>query len=166
MRLADIPQGTSCFVDANILLYALTNHPAYGAACAEFLKRVENQEVVALTSTNVLGDVVHRLMTIEACDRFGWPQQGIANRLRRHPNEVRALTGARQKLHDIQAARVAFLRVDSQHVFTAADLTQQTGLLYGDALIVAMMRDQGLTQLASTDPDFDGIQGLTRYAPL
>src|SRR6266851_4165866 len=124
MKLADIPQGTSCFVDANILLYALTNHPTYGAACADFLKRIENQEIIAVTSTYVLGEVVHRLMTIEACDRFGWPQQGIANRLRRHPKEVAQLVGARKKLDDIQAARVGFLPIIPAHVFTASDLTQ------------------------------------------
>jgi predicted nucleic acid-binding protein len=165
MKLADIPQGTTCFIDANILLYALTNHPTYGTGCAEFLKRVENQEILATTSTHVLGEVVHRLMTIEACDRFGWPQQGIANRLRRHPQEVKQLLSARKKLNDLQAARVNFHVVDPASVFTASDLTQQTGLLFGDALIVAMMQDQGITQLASLDADFDRIPGVTRFAP-
>jgi predicted nucleic acid-binding protein len=129
------------------------------------LKRIENQEITAVTSTYVLGEVVHRLMTIEACDRFGWPQQGIANRLRRHPKEVAQLVGARKKLDDIQAARVGFLPINAAHVFTASDLTQQTGLLYGDALIVAVMRDHGITQLASLDADFDAVAGLIRYAP-
>lgn len=165
MKLADIPAGTTCFVDANILLYALTNHPSYGAGCGAFLKRIENQEILGVTSTHVLGEVVHRLRTIEACDRFGWPQQGIANRLRRHPTEVKQLANARRKLDDIRAARVNFLPVNPAHVFDAADLTQQTGLLYGDALIVSIMQDQGLTQLASLDADFDSVPGLTRYAP-
>src|SRR5487761_1055943 len=80
--------GHDDFCDANILLFALTNHPQHGAACEAFLDRSENGEIAAVTSTHVLGDVVHRLMTIEACDRFGWPVQGIANRLRRHPTEV------------------------------------------------------------------------------
>ena len=36
MNLADISAGMTIFVDANILLFALTNHPQYGAACEAF----------------------------------------------------------------------------------------------------------------------------------
>jgi hypothetical protein len=31
---------------------------------------------------------------------------------------------------------------------------------------VALMRQQGLTNLASEDADFDHVPGLTRYAPI
>src|ERR1700686_800369 len=121
MRLADLVAGTTVFVDANILVYALANHPTYGLSCDVFLDRVENQEIVAITSTHVLGEVVHRMMTIEASNRFGWPMQGIANRLRRHPNEVRQLTRARQALDEIRTARVSFVPIGSAHVLTASD---------------------------------------------
>src|SRR5947209_459619 len=121
---------------------------------------------MAVTSTHVLGDLVHRMMTIEASDRFGWPVQGIASRLRRHPAEVQQLTRSRQALDEINAARVISLGIAPPHVSLATDLSRQTGLLYGDALIVAVMRDQGLTQLASLDADFDRVPGLTRYAPV
>ena len=82
MKLTDLPGGAAVFVDAYILIFALTSHPTYGAACDEFLDRIENQEITAVTSTHALGEVVHRMMTIEAVDRFSWPVQGIANRRR------------------------------------------------------------------------------------
>lgn len=165
MTLANIAAGTTVFVDANILIFALANHPAYGTACDAFLDRVENQEIVAVTSTHILGEVVHRMMTIEASDRFGWPVQGIANRLRRHPAEVQQLVRPRQALDEITAARVSALAITPTHVSLATDLSRQNGLLYGDALIVAVMRDQGLLQLASLDADFDRVAGLIRYFP-
>jgi predicted nucleic acid-binding protein len=37
--------------------------------------------------------------------------------------------------------------------------------LSGDALVVAVMRENGLAHLASHDADFDGVPGLTRYSP-
>jgi predicted nucleic acid-binding protein len=166
MTLADIPAGTTVFVDANILLFAVTNHPAHGAACEAFLDRAEQQELTAITSTSVLGEVVHRIMTIEACDRFGWPIPGIANRLRRHPNEVQQLVRPRRALDELQAARVGFLAVNPPQVFLATDLSRQTGLLYGDAVIVAVMQTNGLSHLASLDADFDRVPGITRYAPV
>jgi predicted nucleic acid-binding protein len=78
---------------------------------------------------------------------------------------VKQLTRARQALDEIQSARINFLPINTAQVFTASDLTQQTGLLYGDALIVAVMRDHGIAQLASLDADFDGVPGLARYSP-
>src|SRR5262249_52519898 len=140
MTLADIPAGTTIFVDSNILIFAVTAHPVHGTACELFLDRVENQEITAVTSTHVLGEVVHRIMTIEACDRFGWPIQGIANRLRRHPSEVQQLVQARRALDEISAAQVMVIPIAALLVSLATDLSRQTGLLYGDALIVAVMR--------------------------
>ncbi len=165
MNLADIPGGTAVFVDANIFLFALTKHPAHGAACETFLDRAEHREISAVTSVSVLGEVVHRVMTIEACDRFGWQTQGVANRLRRHPNEVQQLVRPRQALDEINAAHISVLAITPPLVSQATDLSRQTGLLYGDALIVAVMRDHALTHLASLDADFDRVPGITRYAP-
>jgi predicted nucleic acid-binding protein len=51
-------------------------------------------------------------------------------------------------------------------IASAAAVSQQTGLLSNDALIVAVMRANGLTALASNDADFDRVPGLTRYAPV
>src|SRR4051812_42086475 len=165
MTLADVPAGATVFVDANVFVFALAGHAVHGAACDAFLDRVENQEIFGVTSTHVLGEVVHRMMTIEASDRFGWPAQGIANRLRRYPTEVQQLVRPRQSLDEIVAARVSAIAVIPALVSMAVDLSRQTGLLYGDALIVALMHDQGLTRLASLDSDFDRVPGLTRYSP-
>jgi predicted nucleic acid-binding protein len=49
---------------------------------------------------------------------------------------------------------------------TATDVSQQTGLLSNDALLVAVMQANSLTALASHDADFDRVPGLARYAPL
>jgi predicted nucleic acid-binding protein len=79
MTFNDIPAGAAVFLDANVLVYACTSHPTYGAACERLLDRIEHQDKEGFTSAHVLADVAHRLMTLEACDRFGWPAQGVAN---------------------------------------------------------------------------------------
>ena len=104
-------------------------------------------------------------MTIEAADRFGWPVQGIANRLRRHPAEVQQLVLPRRGLDEINAARVSVLAIDPPFVALAIDACRQTGLLYGDALTVTVMQRHGLTHLASLDADFDRVPGISRYTP-
>lgn len=57
------------------------------------------------------------------------------------------------------------LPVTESLVQTATSISQQYELLTGDALIVAIMQLQGLTNLASSDADFDRVPGITRYAP-
>jgi predicted nucleic acid-binding protein len=81
MTLAGLVYGESVFVDANILVYHFASHPNYGSACRAFVQRVENQELVGYTSTSVLGEAAHHLMTIEASAIFGWTSK-VVQRLR------------------------------------------------------------------------------------
>jgi predicted nucleic acid-binding protein len=49
--------------------------------------------------------------------------------------------------------------------FTDIPVGASVFILSGDALIVAVMREHGLANLASHDADFDRVPGLARYAP-
>jgi predicted nucleic acid-binding protein len=71
MTFADLPAGAAVFVDANTLVYHFQPHPALGAACTDLVERIERQELAGFTSTHVLSEVAHRLMTLEACVLFG-----------------------------------------------------------------------------------------------
>jgi predicted nucleic acid-binding protein len=67
---------------------------------------------------------------------------------------------------EITAARVNVFPVTAQHVSRAVDMARQLGLLIGDALIVAIMEDHGLSHLASLDADFDRVPSIARYSPV
>jgi predicted nucleic acid-binding protein len=166
MNFDDLTTGQSVFVDANVFLHYFTMHPRFGTACQKLLDRVENRDLAGFSSAAVLAEVVHRLMTVEACQRFGWPVKGIARRLRRHPAEVQQLTRSRQAVDEITLLGLDVLPVGKSQVSQAADVSRQTGLLCGDAVIVAIMQSNGLTSLASHDADFDRVPGIMRYAPV
>jgi len=89
----------------------------------------------------------------------------MAHWLRRHPTEVQRLGRHRQAIDDLAAVPVTVLPVSGAQVSLAADLTRQYGLLTNDALLVVVMRDNGLTALASVDADFDRVPGIVRYSP-
>jgi predicted nucleic acid-binding protein len=166
MTVDDVTTGTAVFLDANVLLYSFAAHPTYGDSCTRLLDRIEQKDLAGYTSTHVLGEVIHRLMTIEACTRFGWAPKGIARQLRRHPTEVQQLTRPRQAVDEVTATGIEVLAVVKLHVSTAVDVSAQAGLLSNDALVVAVMRDHGLTHLASHDRDFDRVPALIRYEPV
>src|SRR5262249_18415525 len=73
MTFDQIPAGVAVFLDANSLVYHFTNGPMYGAASTRSVHEVEQGAVSGFTSTDVLTDVAHRLMTLEAIAVNGWP---------------------------------------------------------------------------------------------
>jgi predicted nucleic acid-binding protein len=160
-----LPDGESVFFDANTLIYHFGGDPQHGPACKALLDRVEQQRLAGHTSAHVLAEVAHRLMVIEACGKFGWPTQGATARLRRRPAEVQQLALYRRSLDEITLIGLAVHSLTAQLVSVAADRTKQYGLLTNDALIVVVMEQHKLTNLASNDADFDRVPGLTRYAP-
>jgi predicted nucleic acid-binding protein len=165
MIYADLLAGAAAFVDASVFLHHFEPNARFGPAATEFLERIENQEIFGITATHVVSEVAHRLMTIEAMQAFGWKSAGIALRLRNHPAQVQTLKRFRQAVQEIPLFNVRILTIDPTWLDRAAEVSQQTGLLHNDALSIAVMRLHGLTHLASSDPDFDRVPGITRYGP-
>ena len=71
----------------------------------------------------------------------------------------------RQAIQEIPLFSIRILTIDPAWLDRAAEISQQTGLLHNDALVIAVMRAHGITNLASADPDFDRVPGMTRYGP-
>ncbi|HYT91026.1 MAG TPA: type II toxin-antitoxin system VapC family toxin [Gemmataceae bacterium] len=165
MTFEDIPAGSAIFVDANIFVYHYEPHPVFGPPCAQFLLRIENHELDGFTSAQVLGDVMHRVMTLEAAKLFSRPWAGIANWLKQHPTELQRLSRHRSVVDDLALIGIQILPVNGPLVSRAADVCVQFGLLTNDALVVTVMQHHSLSHLASHDADFDRVPGLTRYAP-
>ncbi len=165
MTFDDLVSGQSLFLDANIFVYQFAPDPVLGPACSELLERIENGEIQGFTSTHVLSEVAHRLMTIEASTVFGWPFTGIAYRLQKNPSEVQKLTAAKVAIDKVLGSAVHTVAVPPALISIAASVSQTTGLLTNDALIVAVMQASSLNSLASHDADFDRVAGIARYAP-
>ena len=109
MIFADLQAGQAVFLDANVFVYHSTHDPQYGAACTDLLDRCERQEISAFTSTHVVSEAAHRLIDHTGSLRLlGRPQAGIAQFLRKHPAEVRKLSGFRKTLEGISQSAIRF----------------------------------------------------------
>ena len=89
----------------------------------------------------------------------------VKKRLQRQPATVQQLTHFRTAVEEVLQGQLRVLTISPALVLEGTKISQQTGLLSNDALIVAIMQQHGLTNLASSDPDFDRVPGITRYAP-
>jgi predicted nucleic acid-binding protein len=163
MSFTALADGESVFIDAIILVYHFGPHPILGPACNDLIRRVENQSLIGYTSTAVLSDVAHQLMTFEAAVLFGWTSKVVAH-LRQDPCAVMQLSKFHQSIAEVPRLGIRILTIPEALVESAAQLSRQTGLLSDDAFLVALMRLHGIANLASADTDFDRA-GLTRYAP-
>ena len=164
MTFADLPSGATLFLDANILVYYFNSHSIFGPPCQDLVQRIESGAVAGFTSTAVLSELAHRLMTAEASSLFGWTTK-IVDRLKHDPVAVGKLSRFRQAIAKVPLLGIHVLTIPEGLVEAAAGVSQDTGLLSNDALIIAVMQVNGLSNLASHDADFDRVPGLTRYAP-
>jgi predicted nucleic acid-binding protein len=164
VNFADLPDGESIFLDANPLVYHFAPHPTLGVPCTDLIRRIENKVIVAYTSTHMLSEVAHNLMTYESSQRFGWPSK-VVERLKQQPAQIQKLAAFRQAIEKVPQHGIQVLTIPADFVAAAAAVSIQYGLLSNDALPVALMQANGLTNLASNDADFDRVPGLTHYAP-
>ena len=166
MTFADLAAGDQVFLDANIFIYHCSIDPVYGTACTDLLDRIGLAQISGFTSTHVLLEVAHRLMCLEAARLLGKPQGPMAHFLKKHLSEIQRLSGFRKAIEDLCASNISILSVSPAMVPTTVAVSQQAGLLTNDALVVAVMQGSGLSKIASNDPDFERVLGITRYAPL
>jgi predicted nucleic acid-binding protein len=162
----NISQGADVFVDANTLVYHFTPDPVFGPPCSDLLLRIKRKEIQGFVSTHVVNEMAHRMRTLEAIQKLGWPVVGIAQRLRKNPAQVQKLSAVRQAVQDVPLLGLTVLTVSAGLPDAAAAISQATGLLTNDALLIALMQQSTLTNLASHDVDFDRVPGITRYAPV
>jgi predicted nucleic acid-binding protein len=165
MTFDQVPAGAAAFLDANSLVYHFTNDPKYGVASTRLVQQIEQGVLSGFTSTDVLADVAHRVMTLEAIAVNGWPYAGIAARLRKHHQSISKLTIFQQAIAALPQLKIQVIPVTQRLLEAATVASQQFELLTGDALVVVVMQAHGLTHLASNDADFDRVPGLTRYEP-
>jgi predicted nucleic acid-binding protein len=165
MTFADLAGGDSVFVDANILIYHVGPDPLFGAVCRQLLQSIDNQQLHGFTSTHVLAEVAHQLMIIEASTLPGWTLGKVRQRLQQQPGVVQQLTLFRRTIETVLQSNLRILTLAPASLGDAVVLSQRQGLLTNDAITVSVMQANGLTRIASADTDFDGVPGITRYAP-
>ena len=165
MSLDDLPAGTTAFVDSTILHYALVQFEPSTGQCIRFFERVAKQEISACLHIPSLNDAVHKVMCSEAVVRFQRPRAGLVRWMKENPRLVRKLVLASDLLNVVSALPLQMLAVDHVVLVEAQKIVPSYGLLASDALIVALMRQQGIVHLATNDDDFDRVDGITVWKP-
>ena len=159
LPLTNIPVGADIFADSNILVYALTGR---SRECQDFVRQFYTGRITAFASSDVISDVVHRLLIAEATERTGRLYNHRS--LKSDPDLVRSLTTWKSKMTDLLRSPLVVEEVTIEAVRSLLTHIPATGLLGKDALIYGSMAKYGLTRIATNDADFERL-GLTVYKP-
>jgi predicted nucleic acid-binding protein len=151
----DLPDGTSCFVDANILYYALVPTPHLTEPCLTLLRRAIDGKVSLSTSISVLSDAIHKVMISEVAQLLGRDRAGLIGYLGKHPEVISQLVEYPKAMDRLSMVPMRTLAMDRQLLHDATRLAVQYRLLTNDAVIVALMQSYGLIHLVTNDDDFD-----------
>ena len=160
-RLPNLQRGADVFLDANVFIYAFSGR---SNECRDLLRRCSTEELYGITTLEVVNEVTHRMMLLEAV------ANGIAKR-----DNVREIKGKWREITKLsqywtQTARIFGLNIlilpsDEPRLHRAQTMRLSHGLLTNDSLILAAMDEYGIDCLASRDGDFDHVAGLTIYKP-
>ncbi len=162
MTLRDINPGTEVFIDSNIFIYHFTG---VSNECSEFLSRCEDGEIIGITSVNVLLEVLHRLMMIEAVNKKLVKPPNILKKLRSKPEKIRELNEYFMNTLKIKEFGVIIKPIDFEVILLSQSIRAGYGLMVNDSVIIANMKKEGIVSLASNDKEFQRIEGISLYSP-
>lgn len=162
MKLDEIKAGSEVFIDANILIYHFT-----GASdeCCAFLNRCEQGDLTAMTSANVILEVLHRLMMVEAVRKNLVKPPNIIKKLRKNPSKVRELNDYFVNTQKISEMGVEIKPVTFETIVKSQMIRLVYGLMVNDSVIVAGMREEGVKFLATNDKGFEKVDEIMPCSP-
>jgi len=160
-RIENLPAGTRLFLDANIFVYAFLGH---SNECQGLLGRCATEQVLGITTLDVVNEVTHRMMLAEGVGKGVIKRERIRD-LRGKWREVAKLTEYWTQTSAIFGLNILVLTTDEARLHVAQTIRVRHGLLTNDSLIVAAMEEFGIDSLATRDNDFDHISELIVYKP-
>lgn len=163
MKLNDLRNGESVFIDANIFIYHFGGH---SAECKAFLERCARRDLLGYTATTTLAEVLHRLMVAEAVQRGIVTTKSPVKILREKPELVKQLSRYNEDVSRIAQMNLVIWDLTLEVLTQSQAIRESEGLLTNDSLVVAFMRNYSLKKLVTTDSDFERVQGLEIYKPI
>ena len=163
MNLDDIPGGSLCVVDTNILLYA---EQGVSAQARRFVRRCSNGELNGVIPQPVWQEFSHKLMLAEAMMRGLTSGGNPAAKLASRPDAVRELSLYRGKVRALVDLGFRFEPCTREDLLVRAfALQEEHGMLTNDAMVLAVAQRLKAEALVSNDKAFLAVTSIEVYAP-
>ena len=134
--------NSAFFVDSNIIMYAVGAEHAYRSPCLDALERIIRESLQAVVSSEVHQEILHRYLSI-----------GL-------PDKAREVS---IKLETIIPATLPVTLADIRRVRLLSE--RYPALKARDLIHAAVMLENGVTRILSTDRHFDRLAEIERIDP-
>ena len=161
LALSSLSSGSDVFIDANVFIYGLSSQSEQSQ---NFLRRCSREEVYGVTLFEIVNEATHRFMVMEAFTK-GLITRPNAGKLQEKPDAVRTLADYWKDTQRILSLNLLFLATEEHVLRSSQQARAEAGLLTNDSMVVACMRNLGITSIASADSAFERVSGLTLYSP-
>jgi predicted nucleic acid-binding protein len=160
-----VPSGLEIFIDTNFFLYSISEHPKYGAYCERFLERVKSGDLKGKISVIVLNELLHKLIIGEIAEKKNINTFKAVSYIKKN-REVLEDLKAYEILEEVEGDyNLTIVDIKKANFSLARKLMEKHHLLSNDALHLAVMKQEGIINLATSDADFDGIKSIKVWKP-
>ena len=135
--------SNTIFVDSNIIMYAVGAEHAYRSPCLDALDRIIDESLRAVVSSEIHQEILHRYLSLGLPDK------------------------AREVSLNLETIIPETLPVTLKEIHRVRDLAERYPRLNARYLIhAAVMLENGVARILSTDRHFDQMAEIERIDPL
>lgn len=163
MNLDDIPSGSLCVLDTNVLLYA---EQALSQQAQRLLRRCSAGDLIGILPQTVWQELTHKLMLAEAMmlEKISGPNP--ARKLSQQPDIVKHLRLYRDKIEALIDLGLGFELCTREDLLESAfGFQRKYGLLTNDSVVLATAVRLEADMLVSADVAFGKVTELSVAMP-
>lgn len=165
--LAVLPQGSSIFVDTNIFYLHFTGS---SVICTAFFNRIARGEIIADVDTEVLSDLLNKLMLVEAFNKVLVKKAHailFKKHLQSNRNALSLISDHQRQFEDTLSIGLKVIRITKSLLIKTKNERSVLGLMTNDSLHLGTINRNNvpLKNIAIYDGDFSHISTITVWAP-
>ncbi|TET08540.1 PIN domain-containing protein [Candidatus Aerophobetes bacterium] len=131
------------FIDTNIIMYAVGRPHKYKSSCAKIIMGISEGKIPGVIDCEVLQELLYRYWHI------GELEKGL------------------EVFECFQSLIPKILEINRSDLVTAAQILKENSLISPrDAIHIAVMKNNKINLICTTDSHFDKIEGIERKDPL
>ena len=163
VNLDDIPSGSLCVIDTNVLVYA---EQGVSGQAQRLLRRCSKGELTGMLPQPIWQEFTRWLMLTEATMKYGRLPGSPAASLAKRPDIIRSLSLYQSKVRNLLGVGLRFESCTQDDLLQSAfALQKRHGLLTNDSVVLAMAIRLEADCLASSDKSFQSVEEIAVFAP-
>ncbi len=136
------------YIDTNVIIYAIENHPKYGKVCAKILTDIENEKLEACSSVLVLVETINVLVKI---NKILKEREGKQLKIRDNVDALLSLP-------------IVWMDINFPIIRRAAEYDYNVSGV--DYTHIATMEINSIRKIISADDELDRVDAIKRIDPL